>query len=256
MGDVNSLKLTNDIFGHSSGDLLLEKVAEVMRGVCRADDIIARWGGDEFVLLLPKTGPAEAKRILQRIKSEVSAQQIRALSGSIAMGYDTKSSADEDITQTLNSAEANMYYTKTLERGDVQSRALDSIINDLTKHSTREKRHAQRVSELCESFGRALHLTKGDLQRRSKRAACTISERSSSTGASGQAALPERGGAPRAGAASRDRLPDSQFLRRHAGAGGGGAGTSRVLGRLRLSQGAEGQGNPAAGPHCIPCAGL
>src|SRR5690606_16863794 len=42
MGDVNGLKLANDIFGHKAGDMLLQKAAEVMKNGCRADDIIAR----------------------------------------------------------------------------------------------------------------------------------------------------------------------------------------------------------------------
>ena len=54
MGDVDGLKLTNDIFGHAAGDRLLKKVAEVLRNVCRKDDIIARIGGDEFIILLLK----------------------------------------------------------------------------------------------------------------------------------------------------------------------------------------------------------
>ncbi|NLY39456.1 MAG: diguanylate cyclase, partial [Firmicutes bacterium] len=50
MGDMNGLKLTNDIFGHAAGDMLLQKGAAILKKVCRADDIIARIGGDEFVI--------------------------------------------------------------------------------------------------------------------------------------------------------------------------------------------------------------
>ena len=73
------MKQTNDIFGHSFGDILLERVADVLRRVCRVDDIIARWGGDEFVLLLPKTNLKEAEQIIERIKSEFSKEQVKAL---------------------------------------------------------------------------------------------------------------------------------------------------------------------------------
>ncbi len=55
MGDVNNLKVINDRFGHEKGDELLVKAAEAIHNVCRTDDIAARWGGDEFVILLPKT---------------------------------------------------------------------------------------------------------------------------------------------------------------------------------------------------------
>ncbi|MEA4891202.1 MAG: diguanylate cyclase [Peptococcaceae bacterium] len=165
MGDVNSLKLTNDIFGHAFGDMLLEKVAEVMRNVCRADDIIARWGGDEFVVLLPKTGPEEAERIAARIKNEVARQQIGAVRGSISVGWDTKTKNSEEIMRVLGNAEAKMYAAKTLERGEVKSRELDTIISGLFEKSDWEKNHALRVSSLCREFGKALGLSEFDVHR-------------------------------------------------------------------------------------------
>lgn len=165
MGDVNGLKLTNDIFGHAFGDMLLEKVAEVMQNVCRADDIIARWGGDEFVLLLPKTGAEEAAGIAERIKKEVSMQQIRAIRCSISIGCDTKYYMSADILQTLGNAEVKMYSTKTLERDDVQSSELNAIINSLSKNSERESQHAARVSGICRRFGTSLKLPESDIQR-------------------------------------------------------------------------------------------
>lgn len=165
MGDVNSLKLTNDIFGHAFGDMLLERIAEVMRNVCRSDDIIARWGGDEFVLLLPRTGSGEAKKIAERIRTEVSEQQIRAIRGSISIGYDTKANVDDDILHTLGIAEAKMYSAKTLEREEVQSRELEAIISALFETNEQESLHAARVSQLCQELGRALGLPESDVQR-------------------------------------------------------------------------------------------
>jgi diguanylate cyclase (GGDEF)-like protein len=62
IGDVvNGLKLTNDAFGHAEGDKLLQKVASILKSCCREEDIVARWGGDEFLILLPKT-PAKVAR--------------------------------------------------------------------------------------------------------------------------------------------------------------------------------------------------
>ena len=68
MGDVNGLKLINDAFGHSKGDELLQKAAAVMKRTCRKDDLVARWGGDEFVIFLPRTEQEEAEQIVNRIK--------------------------------------------------------------------------------------------------------------------------------------------------------------------------------------------
>lgn len=168
MGDVNSLKLTNDIFGHAFGDMLLERVAEVMKNNCRAEDIIARWGGDEFVLLLPRTSAAEAEQIVERIKSEVCAQQIRSIRCSVSMGYDTKSIPLEDIMLTLKNAEAKMYSNKTLERSDVMGGELDSVIQALAECSELEEQHSLRVGALCAKLGRALQLSEAEVERLSQ----------------------------------------------------------------------------------------
>jgi len=65
MADVNGLKLTNDAFGHKAGDELLKRVAHVLKNECRSSDIVARVGGDEFVLLLPRTSSCQTEKINQ-----------------------------------------------------------------------------------------------------------------------------------------------------------------------------------------------
>jgi diguanylate cyclase (GGDEF)-like protein/PAS domain S-box-containing protein/putative nucleotidyltransferase with HDIG domain len=165
MGDVNGLKLTNDIFGHTFGDILLEKVGEVLRRVCRADDIIARWGGDEFVLLLPKTSLAEAEQIIERIKAEFSQEQVKAIKGSISMGAAAKYSRNDRLMEALESAEEKMYLVKTLEHNEVGSSVVDTIITTLHEHSTWEKAHSIHVSELCQELGRALKLSQVDIRK-------------------------------------------------------------------------------------------
>ena len=75
MVDVNGLKLTNDAFGHKAGDMLLKKVANILKRECRSEDIIARIGGDEFILLLPKTDAKNADKIMNRINLAISKEK-------------------------------------------------------------------------------------------------------------------------------------------------------------------------------------
>lgn len=165
IGDLNGLKLTNDIFGHNYGDILLQKVAAVIKKVCREDDIIARWGGDEFIILLPKTRIEDAEDIKHRIKVRFSKERVKAIKGSISMGVEAKISIIQDIVQILEEAEDNMYLEKTLERKNNNSTMVDTIINTLHHNCPKVAEHSRRISSLCEQFGRAIHLDEVEIKR-------------------------------------------------------------------------------------------
>lgn len=65
--DVVGLKRVNDTLGHAAGDLVLQEVAGQLRSAMRASDVVCRYGGDEFAVLLPETRPEEAARAVQRV---------------------------------------------------------------------------------------------------------------------------------------------------------------------------------------------
>jgi diguanylate cyclase (GGDEF)-like protein len=79
MVDLDNLKHCNDAHGHGCGDRALALVGEVLRDTCRSRDVAARFGGDEFALLLPRTRVSEAKIVAERIRSELARR--RALLG-------------------------------------------------------------------------------------------------------------------------------------------------------------------------------
>jgi diguanylate cyclase (GGDEF)-like protein len=76
MMDVDDLKVVNDSHGHPAGDLVLQRVADAIRGNIRRLDLPTRYGGDEFLVLLPETTLADAERVAERIGFEV--RRIRA----------------------------------------------------------------------------------------------------------------------------------------------------------------------------------
>lgn len=159
MADVNSLKFFNDAFGHGKGDELLQKAAMAIKSACRADDIVARWGGDEFVVLLPKTDNEDVKGIVKRIKELYSNESVNDLRISISMGWSTKNSPNEDIVKIINSAEDFMYKHKIVENEGKRGNTITTIINTLHEKNPREEQHSKRVSEISEKIGIALNLS-------------------------------------------------------------------------------------------------
>jgi diguanylate cyclase (GGDEF)-like protein/PAS domain S-box-containing protein/putative nucleotidyltransferase with HDIG domain len=165
MGDVNGLKLTNDIFGHTFGDMLLATVAKVLSKIFRSDDIIARWGGDEFVILLYQTNLEEAKSILSRLKEEFEKEQNLSIKMSIAMGVAVKTQVHENIWDVLSKAEEQMYANKSLDRDKFKNEVLNSIINLLHLTSPKDKEHAKNVSKICGEIGKALALSDTEMHK-------------------------------------------------------------------------------------------
>jgi diguanylate cyclase len=76
--DLDDFKYVNDNYGHHVGDLVLAKVAKVLRTNMRAKDIVGRWGGDEFMAILPNTDLENAKKIVERIKFQIEKMEILA----------------------------------------------------------------------------------------------------------------------------------------------------------------------------------
>ncbi len=158
MGDVNGLKLANDVFGHLAGDDLLRKAAEVLSSVCRRDDILARWGGDEFVLLLPRTGPDEAASLMERLKNATQGHKVGLVDLSISLGSYTKQESVQPFNDAMSLAEDTMYRNKTREAQQENGKLAGTLLEELFRRVPWERQHAQRVCELAARTGAALGL--------------------------------------------------------------------------------------------------
>ena len=71
MTDIDYFKKVNDTYGHAAGDIVLQTVSKIMRSGLREYDVAGRYGGEEFVILLPFTKIDEAKRVAERLRKAV-----------------------------------------------------------------------------------------------------------------------------------------------------------------------------------------
>ena len=112
MADVNGLKTVNDTLGHEAGDELIRMAGRIILGAFRADDIVARIGGDEFSVLLPGTDKKVAEEIIKRIKS--SPEIIKGLV-SIAFGIASAENKNE-LGKAVKRSDMRMYRDKSNQK--------------------------------------------------------------------------------------------------------------------------------------------
>lgn len=156
--DVNGLKITNDAFGHQAGDELLVEFGNLLKNTLRSDDIIARTGGDEFVVLLPKTDADQVKMLMQRLREAMESYKPVRFKLSAAMGCATKTEVSMPITEVYKAAEDHMYTQKVADRQDFNSNLLHLMLSSLFEKHPNEKDHSEAVRRLSKMIGDVMGL--------------------------------------------------------------------------------------------------
>ena len=163
VGDINGLKLVNDAFGHVKGDLHLCKASRVLEESCRKEDIIARWGGDEFSIVLPKTKKENVNKIIKRIRSMANKIKENEIPLSISLGFSIKEKPDQDIKTVIQAAEYNMYSRKLIERKSVSSSIIAALERTMWEKSHETREHAERIKKLALKLGNSIDLHQNKL---------------------------------------------------------------------------------------------
>jgi diguanylate cyclase (GGDEF)-like protein/PAS domain S-box-containing protein/putative nucleotidyltransferase with HDIG domain len=156
IADVNGLKLTNDAFGHKAGDVLLQRIANILKVKFPSNGIISRIGGDEFVILLSKTNENATEEIINGIKAAIKDEKADNVVLSLSIGAAVKKNKFEDIDEIFKKAEAEMYRDKLTESSAMRRKTIDLIMNSLYERSNIEAIHGKKVSEFCKAIGEAL----------------------------------------------------------------------------------------------------
>ncbi|MFO7611856.1 MAG: PAS domain-containing protein [Clostridia bacterium] len=157
IADVNGLKMINDTMGHDEGDRMLMKTSRILKSACGEQDVLVRLGGDDFILMLPRTAKSQAESVLNQLHGMFS-EAAETIPLSVSMGLAVKTNAIETKEQLIKEAEDSMYtsklYEKTSKRGDL----LRLIMDTLYERSSREQMHSERVSQYCGDMARVLRM--------------------------------------------------------------------------------------------------
>ena len=135
--DLDNFKYYNDTYGHDIGDLMIESFGKLLKKVYRRVDFVSRYGGDEFVILLPSTNCQESVRAAERVKEELVAQNyfIPAIEEAVKhpvhippdkyLGFSTGICSNFDVEpnydmeRTMANADKALYYTKEHNKGGI-----------------------------------------------------------------------------------------------------------------------------------------
>ena len=169
MADIDNFKLFNDTHGHPVGDQILKRIAQVLKEGCREQDVLGRYGSDEFILILPDTDVERAKAVAQRLHSRVMEEGFEqrdeevTIPIKLSFGIAGCPSDSANRHELLIIADANLYDAKHSESGIVgmsetqrTNRALraessfgvlDAMVTAVDNKDRYTRRHSEDVTE-------------------------------------------------------------------------------------------------------------
>ena len=163
MADVNGLKLINDTYGHEQGDEILKRVSKVLLKSVRKEDIVARWAGDEFLILLPQTDKENVDQIRLRIKEEGKKTEADKIPIALGVGVATKKETNENIYDAIHRADKNMYQDKLTDSKSSKNKIVQSFLNTLGAKSDETEEHAMRMAKVAFNLGESMNLSNEQL---------------------------------------------------------------------------------------------
>lgn len=159
--DLDGLKLINDIFGHAEGDQSLQAGADLLKRSLRVSDILARVGGDEFAILLPRTGKRAVLKLINRIYESLEEKntQRSKLPLSISIGMAVSESKEQKLTETYQEADNAMYQNKIKRSKNARTAIIDKLLESLNDSKKININIVEQVQELSLKLGNTIKLS-------------------------------------------------------------------------------------------------
>ncbi len=116
MLDIDHFKEINDNYGHHAGDMVLKTLSSILKKTVREGDVLVRWGGEEFAIILPQTSLQPAIKLAERIRKEIENLQIKTdgaiIKTTVSIGVSQKTDSTATIDELFSMADANLYKAK------------------------------------------------------------------------------------------------------------------------------------------------
>jgi diguanylate cyclase (GGDEF)-like protein len=161
MGDIDKFKLVNDNYGHQKGDEVLRVVAEILGNNLRESDIVGRYGGEEFILLLPNTNSKDALAVSEKLRKAIEEAALLGNELVVTMSFGISTYPEHGSTQEelIEKADQALYRAKDTGRnrsviwnqniGNNRKR-LDKLAGIISGNTTQDHRNVQVIVEIIE----------------------------------------------------------------------------------------------------------
>lgn len=163
MADLDGLKLINDTYGCDYGDKMLREAAAILKQSCREQDTAARWGGDEFVILMPGASKKDATKTCQTINAICTEKSHEEIPVNMTVAIASKTKASGTLFEALREAEDSLARQKLTESRSTKNSVLQTLLKTLAAKSFETEAHTRRMQTVAQKIGRRLNLSDSEL---------------------------------------------------------------------------------------------
>jgi diguanylate cyclase (GGDEF)-like protein len=125
MFDIDNFKKINDTYGHDTGDKVLKTLAQTVKKIIRKNDYFIRYGGEEFLLILPYSEPKSTKKVAEKIRKEIEKLSLsidnRKLKFTVSMGISKLKPEDKTIMDAIKRADERLYRAKNRGKNRIET---------------------------------------------------------------------------------------------------------------------------------------
>ncbi len=166
--DVDSLKLVNDTLGHLEGDWYLVTAAKLIKEVVRKSDLLARVGGDEFSVILPRTNQHTGEKLIARMRNNIKKHNLAVtkdgLPLSISLGLAVSLTSAQSLEETYRLADSFMYKEKLKNCTESREMIVKAIFDRKLELDDHLKDYDQEIESLCKKLGQLANLSPREVE--------------------------------------------------------------------------------------------